>query len=121
LAEIIEYLLGFAISASIAAFSIVALNNASPVINSVSTNSEYKQIVSAVKLALKENNDRTIVLYLDDASINCSNGNLSFSTRGVNYSLRIDADCAFNFSDLSGLIALEFIPSPFILDLKVHG
>ncbi len=105
--ELIEYLLVFGITAAIAGFSVAVFAGFLPALHQTQSQAELGQIVGAAGLAA-QNGTASLVLSLDNASINCSDGILSLSTGGETYSSSIGASCSFNYSGLNGVCNLVF-------------
>ncbi len=108
LAEIVEYILGFAISTSLAVFSIFALSGAAPILARFISNSGHAQVVDAARQAVLANTTRSVSLNLSDTSIVCSHGLLTVTGGSGNYSSEIGSDCSFTIAGLSGTHTLTF-------------
>lgn len=105
--ELIEYLLVFAVTASLAGFSILVFGGFLPTLHQTQAQTELDQIAGAVGLAA-QNGSSALVMTMDDASISCSGGVVQLSTGGATYSTSIGASCSFSASNLSGVCKLVF-------------
>lgn len=116
--EVIEYLLVFGVTALLAGFSVAVFGGYLPTLRQTQGQSELDQIVGAAGLAAT-NGTAVLVLPLNDAALSCSNGTISLSTGGANYSSGIGASCGFSVSGLNGLCTLVFTRDPGGLVLEV--
>ncbi len=109
LAEIVEYILGFAVSTSLAIFSIFALSGAAPILGRFISSSGHTQIVDAARQAVLGNTTRSVSLNLSNTSILCSHGLMTVTGgAGGSYSSEIGSDCSFTITGLSGTHTLTF-------------
>jgi hypothetical protein len=109
LVETTEYIIGFAISTSIAIFSVVALAGAAPLIGEFVSSSGHAEVVDAARHAVLANSTASVSLNLSGTSIRCSRGLMTVTGAGGNYSSEIGSDCSFYISGLSGLRHLTFV------------
>lgn len=105
--ELIEYLLVFGVTVSLAGFSIVVLGGFLPTLHQTQGQAQLDQIAGAAGLAA-QNGSAALVLTMDNASIVCSGGTVRLTTEGSTYSASIGASCSFTASDLNGVCKLVF-------------
>ncbi len=105
--ELIEYLLVFGVTTSLAGFSLLVFGGFLPTLHQTQGQAELDQIAGAAGLAA-QNGTSALVLTMDNASITCSGSVVRLSTEGSNFSTSIGAACSFSASDLNGVCKLVF-------------
>jgi hypothetical protein len=118
--ETIEYILVFAVTVSLSAFSILILGGSAPILGKSQAMAEVEEISGAASLAALRGN-ATVVLTLSDASLACSQGVLAVSSGGSSYSSSIGDPCSFQFSGVTCLCSLSFTQTGDGLSLRVTG
>lgn len=116
--EILEYILVFAITAALAGFSVLVLQGSLPVLDQTQGRSEFNELSGAATVAAV-GGSAELVLPLDNASIGCSQGGLTFSSGGLNYDSPLGYPCDFGYAGLSGTCKLEFTREVDALALEV--
>ncbi len=118
--ELIEYVLVFAVTVSLSAFSILILGGSLPIMDQTQAKAQMDEIAGAASLAAL-NGNATVILPLSGASISCSQGILRFSSGGSNLSTAVGYPCSFNLDGVSCLCTLAFSRGPDGLELKVES
>ena len=118
--EILEYVLVFAVTASISGFSVVILSGSLPILGQSQVHAQLDEISGAAGLAELKGNS-SVVLPLSNASISCSGGVVSLSSGGSDYSTNVGYPCHFGFTGLTCLCTLTFTRGEGELQLKVVG
>lgn len=120
LVELIEYVLVFAVTVSLSAFSILILGGSLPIMNQTQAKAQMDEVAGAASLAALDGNS-TVILPLSGASISCSQGVLRFSSGGSNLSASVGYPCSFKLDGISCLCTLAFSRAPDGLELKVES
>ena len=118
--EILEYVLVFAITALLAGFSVIVVQGSLPVLHQTQGGAEFDELTGAASSSEVEGN-ATVVVPLSDASIGCSQGVLSFSSGGLNYTSQVGYPCSFAYSGLSCLCRLVFSRDSDVVGLQVKS
>jgi hypothetical protein len=117
--EIIEYVLVFGITASLAAASIAIVSGAMPGLNEVAGASASDQIAGAARIAAVEGRNVTVLLPLQGASLSCDGGSLSVTVDGQTREYGVGFPCSFEYGGLTGACALTFSAPSDSLGLEV--
>jgi hypothetical protein len=121
LVELMEYLLVFGVTVSLAGFSVMVFGGFLPTVNHTVAQTEVDQIAGAASLAA-ENGSASLVLTFTNASISCSQGVVELSTGGQAYSSDVTAgSCGFGATDLTGVCKLVFTSSDGLIGLEVDS
>jgi hypothetical protein len=118
--EILEYLLVFAITAMMAGFSVVVVQDSLPVLHQTQGGAEFDELSGAATSAAVAGS-ATVVMPLSDASIGCSQGVIAFSAGGLNYTSRLGYPCNFSFSGVTCLCQLVFSRDSDAVELQVKS
>jgi len=114
--ELIEYVIVFGISASVAGASVMLVNGAMPGLAQVAAVSKADQVAGAARIAVVEDRNVTLLLPLENSSIACADGTLSVSTGAATRDYGLGFPCSFDFSGLNGTCTLVFsVPSDYLL------
>jgi hypothetical protein len=105
--ELIEYLLVFGVTASLAGFSILVFGGFLPTLHQTQGQAELDQIAGAAGLAA-QNGSAGLVLTMNNASVACSGDVVQLSTGGATFTTSIGASCDFSASNLNGVCKLVF-------------
>jgi len=105
--EIMEYVLVFAITASLAGFSVLLLQGSLPALDKTQGQSEFVQVSGAAGTAAV-GGSAEVVVPLSNASIACSSGVMTFASGGLSYSSSIGYPCNFRYAGLSCVCKLTF-------------
>jgi hypothetical protein len=116
--EIMEYILVFAVTATLAGFSLLVLQGSLPVLDKTQGQSEFNQLSGAAGVAAIEGSSE-LVLPLSNASVGCSSGTISFSSGGLSYSSYIGYPCDFGYAGLSGVCKFVFSRATDEVSLQV--
>ena len=106
--ELIEYVIIFGISASLAGASVVLVNGAIPGLAQVAAVSKSDQVAGAARIAVVEGRNVTVILPLQGASVACRAGALSVSTGGTPSTYDLGFPCSFDYQGLNGTCTLVF-------------
>ncbi len=106
--ELIEYVIIFGISASLAGASVMLVNGAMPGLAQVAAVSKSDQVAGAARIAVVEGRNVTLILPLQGASVACGAGTLSVSTGGASMAYDLGFPCSFDYHGLNGTCALVF-------------
>lgn len=106
--ELMEYVILFGISASVAGASVILVDGAMPGLNQVASASKSDQVAGAARVAIIEDRNVTLLLPLSGSSIACSAGSLSVSVDGSRRTYDVGFPCAFSFYGLKGECTLVF-------------
>ena len=118
--EIIEYLLVFAITLSLSAFSVLILGCSLPVLSQSQASAQMEQISGAASLAELRGNS-TVVVTLSHATLSCSQGVISLSSGSSTLTSQTGDPCDFSFDGVSCLCTLVFSQTEGGLTLRVEG
>ena len=116
--ELIEYVLVCAISAGVAGASVLLVNGAMPGLTQIESVSKSDQIAGAARIAVVEGRNVTVFLPLQQASIECADGNLSVSEAGTPRVYSVGFPCSFDFPSLNGECTFVFSAPANSLDLE---
>ena len=106
--EIVEYLLVFGVTASLAGFSLLVFGGFLPTIQHTQGQTQVDQMAGAAALAA-ENGNASLVLPLVNASLTCSQGVFQLSEGGQQYgSSNVGISCDFTVTGLNGICRLTF-------------
>ena len=101
--ETLEYIIGFAVSTTVAVFSIFVLSGAAPLLGSLMSNSVQNQVVGAAREAVQHQNASVSVnVNLSGQSISCQHGIIVVAGANTSYSSEVGSNCSFSISGLSG-------------------
>lgn len=118
--EILEYTLVFAITALLAGFSVVAVQGSLPVLHQTQNGAEFDELSGAASSAAVVGSS-TVVIPLSDATIGCSQGVITFSSGGLNYSSQVGYPCSFAYYGVSCLCKLVFSRNADVVGLQVES
>lgn len=120
MAELIEYVVVFGISAGLAGASVALVSGALPGLAEVAAASKSDQLAGAARVSLVEGKSVTVVLPVRGAAVSCVSGELSVYVGAYSRSYELGAPCAFSMEGLTGVCAFSFAPtSSDALDLEV--
>jgi len=117
--ELIEYVIVFGISASVAGASVMLVNGAMPGLAQVAAVSKSDQVACAARIAVVEDRNVTLLLPLQGSSVACAAGTLSVSTGGGPRAYELGFPCSFDFQGLNGTCTLVFSAPADSLQLGV--
>ncbi len=118
--EILEYVLVFGITALLSGFSVLVVQGSLPVLHQTQNGAEFDELTGAATSAYVEGNS-TVVVPLSDASVGCSQGIMTFSSGGLNYTSHVGFACSFAYSGVSCLCKLVFSRNSDVLGLQVEN
>jgi hypothetical protein len=119
--ELLEYIIIFSISAGLAGASVALVDGAFPGLTQVAAASQADQIAGGARLAIVQDDNVTLLLPLQNASISCASGSLSVSTGGDDlHSYPVGFPCYFDDQALEGSCELVFSTTNDYLSLQAN-
>ena len=118
--ETLEYILVFGITAVLAGFSVLVVQGSLPVLHETQNEAEFDELTGAANSAAVEGS-AMVQMPLSNASIDCSQGIMAFSSGGLSYTSHIGYPCSFAYAGVSCLCKLIFTQNSDVLDLKVES
>ncbi|HUI85819.1 MAG TPA: hypothetical protein VLY21_01520 [Nitrososphaerales archaeon] len=119
MAEILEYALVFLVSTLVASFSIGFYSTYTTAVAGSVQRADFSSLVGAAMAAVERGNS-SVTLSLDDASVSCSAGLLSYASVSYQGNSTIPTGCNFTDDHVSGTRTLTFIATGGSLRLAVR-
>lgn len=117
--EVLEYTLVILASTVVVAFSFGVYANYVSTIDTSTNEAAYSAVVTLAHAAVEHGN-ATASLALQDATIGCESGNLSYTSPWYSSNSLLPVDCSFHSGELSGLRRLSFAYTDGRLALQVR-